>query len=134
MASSTLNHTPSELEALTQARRTMKVARRVVIKASTPVVTHVDNNVALGRLGTLVEQIAQLRRQGREVVVVSSGAIATGTMSMRKSMTLNSTVQETMSGSKANVAPPAPCAAVGQALLMNLCALLTRPPFTSRAP
>jgi len=102
------------------ARRGMHHARRVVIKAGTPVVTHVDGNVALGRIGALVEQIAHLRQQGREVVLVSSGAISTGMLRMRKSMTLNSTVQDTMYSSKSHTVPAAPSAAVGQALLMNL--------------
>ena len=43
-------------------RRQLRLARRIVIKAGTPVLTHVDGNIALGRIGALVEQIAQLRR------------------------------------------------------------------------
>jgi delta-1-pyrroline-5-carboxylate synthetase len=102
-----------------EARRGMHLARRVVIKAGTPVVTHCDGKVALGRIGSLVEQVAILRQQGREVVIVSSGAIATGIERMRKTMALNQTVHETMLGAR-DVARPGPSAAVGQALLMNL--------------
>ena len=46
-----------------EARRGMHLARRVVIKAGTPVVTHCDGKVALGRIGSLVEQVAILRQQ-----------------------------------------------------------------------
>ena len=105
----------------TASRREMHMARRIVIKAGTPVVTHCDGKVALGRIGSLVEQIAILRQQGREVVVVSSGAIATGVERMRKTIALNQTVHDTMLGTNSNdAARPAPSAAVGQALLMNL--------------
>ena len=102
-----------------EARRGMHLARRIVIKAGTPVVTHCDGKVALGRIGSLVEQVAILRQQGREVVIVSSGAIATGIERMRKTMALNQTVHETMLGAR-DMARAGPSAAVGQALLMNM--------------
>lgn len=53
-------------------------ARRVVIKVGTGVVTRTDGRLALGRLGSLAEDIHELREQGVEVVVVSSGAIGLG--------------------------------------------------------
>jgi len=70
-------------------RKALRLARRVLIKVGTPVVTHVDGNLALGRIGALVEQIARLRQEGRDVVLVTSGAISTGSLRMRKTMTLN---------------------------------------------
>ena len=59
-------------------RSGFRFAKRVVIKVGTPVATHIDGNIALGRIGALVEQIAQLRQEGRDVVVITSGAIGTG--------------------------------------------------------
>lgn len=114
-------------EAATDAhRRAMRVARRVVLKVGTPVITHCDGNLALGRIGALVEQIARLRQEGREVVIVTSGAISTGALRMRKTMTLKSTLEETILQGKAPGHEgdadmnQSAASAVGQALLMNM--------------
>ncbi len=48
------------------------------MKVGTRVVTREDGGVALGRLGRLAEQIQGLRRDGREVLLVTSGAIGLG--------------------------------------------------------
>ncbi len=67
------------------ARTQLSLAKRVVIKVGTGVVTRSDRHVALGRLGGLVEQIHELMAgdlanglSPREVVLVSSGAIGLG--------------------------------------------------------
>jgi delta-1-pyrroline-5-carboxylate synthetase len=45
----------------------------------TAVVTrHTDNRLALGRLGALVEQLHALVRSGRQVILVTSGAVCVG--------------------------------------------------------
>ena len=41
-----------------------------------------------------MEQIALLRQEGRDVVIVTSGAISTGSMRMRKSLTLATSVRD----------------------------------------
>jgi glutamate 5-kinase len=56
----------------------MRDAKRVVVKVGTAVVTRPDARLALGRLGALVEQIRRQHEAGREVVLVSSGAIGLG--------------------------------------------------------
>jgi glutamate 5-kinase len=53
-------------------------AHRIVVKLGTNVVTHDGVELALGRVNALVEDIARLRRAGKEVVLVSSGAIGMG--------------------------------------------------------
>lgn len=53
-------------------------ADRVVVKLGTHVVTHHGRDFALGRVFGLVEQLARLRRAGKDVVVVSSGAVGLG--------------------------------------------------------
>ena len=100
-------------------RRELRLARRIVIKAGTPVLTHVDGNIALGRIGALVEQIAQLRNEGRDVVLVTSGAISTGTHRMRRSMTLSRSIQDSVGRQPPAVRQEA-AAAVGQSLLMSM--------------
>src|SRR5690606_34770339 len=62
----------------TADRRSLAQARRIVIKLGTGVVTHDGVRLALGRLHGLVEEFAELRKQGKEVLVVSSGAVGLG--------------------------------------------------------
>jgi glutamate 5-kinase len=52
--------------------------QRIVVKLGTNVIMRPDGKVALGLLCGLVEQIAALRAQGLEVLVVSSGAVGLG--------------------------------------------------------
>lgn len=59
-------------------RKRLADARRIVIKLGTHVVTHGGNEFALGRVFGLVESVARLRREGHDVLVVSSGAIGLG--------------------------------------------------------
>ena len=101
------------------ARRALRFSRRVVIKVGTPVITHMDGNIALSRIGALVEQIALLRQEGRDVVIVTSGAIGTGSMRMRKSLTLASSMQYSLN-SPALAVDKNGAAAVGQSLLMSM--------------
>ena len=46
-------------------RKSLRFARRIIVKIGTPVATHVDGNIALGRIAGIVEQIAMLRQEGR---------------------------------------------------------------------
>ena len=52
-------------------------ARRVVIKVGSSVLTS-SRGVDLGVINRLCDEISMLREQGRQVVIVSSGAIASG--------------------------------------------------------
>ncbi len=52
--------------------------QRVVVKAGTSVLTGGNDRLDLGAMAGIVEQVAELRQQGREVLLVSSGAIAAG--------------------------------------------------------
>src|SRR4051812_42958412 len=61
-----------------EARRALADAHRIVVKLGTHVVTHDGVELALGRLMGLVESMARLRHAGREVVLVSSGAVGMG--------------------------------------------------------
>jgi glutamate 5-kinase len=82
--------------------------RRIVVKLGTNVIMRPDGKVALGLLCGLVEQIAALRAQGVEVLVVSSGAVGLGAerLGLRARPTAVEDVQA--------------CAAVGQSRLMAL--------------
>ena len=72
---------PSQTLGQTRAvspRQDIAAARRIVIKLGTHVITHASAGLALGRLCSLVEGVAAVHRQGREVVLVSSGAVGMG--------------------------------------------------------
>jgi len=81
---------------------------RIVVKLGTNVIMRQDGRVALGLLCGLVEQIAALRADGLEVLVVSSGAVGLGMerLGLRTRPT--------------NVAQIQACAAIGQSRLMSL--------------
>lgn len=51
---------------------------RIVIKIGSNVFTQADGLPDLKRIGHLVEQIAEIKKQGKEVILVSSGAVASG--------------------------------------------------------
>jgi len=63
---------------MSESRRHLGDAHRIVVKLGTHVVTHDGVELALGRLMGLVESMARLRHAGREVVLVSSGAVGMG--------------------------------------------------------
>jgi len=52
--------------------------KRIVAKFGTSLLTAGTDRLDLEVMASLVEQVAQLQRQGKEVIVVSSGAIAAG--------------------------------------------------------
>jgi glutamate 5-kinase len=83
-------------------------ARRVVLKLGTRVVTHPDGHVALPRIFAVVETASRLRREGRQVLIVSSGAVGLGVEALG------------FSGMPADLMERQACAAVGQTRLMGL--------------
>ncbi len=85
-----------------------RTLHRIVVKLGTNVIMRPDGKVALGLLCGLVEQIAALRAQGMEVLVVSSGAVGLGMerLGLRERPTVVAQVQA--------------CAAIGQSRLMAL--------------
>jgi glutamate 5-kinase len=61
------------------ARRALTRARRLVVKVGSGLITEPGQGPHEGRIGALAADIASLIRDRREVALVSSGAIATGT-------------------------------------------------------
>jgi len=56
----------------------LATAKRIVVKVGSSLVTNRGQGLDHSALARWVSQIAELRRLGREVVIVSSGAIAEG--------------------------------------------------------
>lgn len=53
-----------------------------------------DARLALGRLGGLVEQLEALVRSGRQMILVTSGAVSVGRQKLRQQQILNSSPLE----------------------------------------
>lgn len=82
-------------------------AKRIVIKLGTQIVMGNGGMLAVDRLKGLVDQCAELTRQGKSVILVSSGAVGLG----RQVLNLRE--------AKLSLAEKQACAAVGQNLLMD---------------
>ncbi|MBQ4002448.1 MAG: glutamate 5-kinase, partial [Bacteroidaceae bacterium] len=68
--------------------------RRVAVKVGSNVLTRSDGTLDITRMSALVDQLADLRRRGVEVILVSSGAVASG----RSEMHLPASETEQMDG------------------------------------
>lgn len=117
-----------------QLRTQILDAHRIVIKVGTNVIMRDDGGIALGRLYGLIESVANLVKQGKEVLLVSSGAVGLGAQRLKlaqkpRLLTLKQA-----------------CAAIGQSLLMAIYedafeklgivtaqVLLTEDDFTNRS-
>ncbi len=93
---------------MSAARARLREARRLVVKLGTQVVTHDGVELALGRLMGLVESLARLRQEGRELLLVSSGAVGMG----RRALGLTERPR--------SLGLRQACAAVGQGHLMSV--------------
>ena len=60
------------------ARQRLKEARRVVVKVGTSTLAHETGMLNLYRIDHLLRELADLMNEGREIILVSSGAIAAG--------------------------------------------------------
>jgi glutamate 5-kinase len=63
---------------MSEARRQLRDAHRIVVKLGTQVVTQDGGAPALERIRNIVEGLGRLRNGGREVLLVSSGAVSLG--------------------------------------------------------
>ena len=67
--------------------------RRIVIKIGSNVLTRQDGKLDVTRMSALVDQVAWLRKQDIEVILVSSGAVACGRRELTVDHTLDSVEQ-----------------------------------------
>ena len=108
------------------SRSDMKDARRVIVKLGTALITREnEDGVALGRLASTVEQVSQLQNEGRQMLLVTSGAVAFGRQVLRKEAMMTMTMRKSLSpkdilqNSRVAIQRQA-CAAFGQKGLMSL--------------
>jgi glutamate 5-kinase len=87
----------------------LRSARRVVIKFGTNIVIDPNGEFSTARLQNIISSIARLKQNGRQVVLVSSGAVGLGAGKLQLNRSrLNDVVMRQA------------CAAVGQSMLMHM--------------
>ncbi|NLF83112.1 MAG: glutamate 5-kinase [Candidatus Gastranaerophilales bacterium] len=59
-------------------REKIKNLKRIVFKLGTNIITGDNGNIALSRVYALLEAIAELKTKGREIILVTSGAVGMG--------------------------------------------------------
>jgi glutamate 5-kinase len=91
-----------------EREKRLKSARRLVIKVGTSTVTGAEGELCAERVRPIVQSIAKLMKEGRQVVLVSSGAVGLG----RGWLGLHPSRLHDLVTMQA-------CAAVGQSLLMD---------------
>ena len=82
--------------------------RRIVVKVGSNVLTRDDGKLDITRISAIVDQTAWLLNQGHEVILVSSGAVASGRGELQVQRRLDSVAQRQL------------YSALGQAKLINL--------------
>ncbi len=63
-------------------RKELKNTKRIVIKLGTSTLTHANGKLNFGRIDLIARILSDLQNKGLEVVLVTSGAIATGAIRM----------------------------------------------------
>ncbi len=89
-------------------RERVAAAKRIVVKVGTNVIIRDDGSISIGVLYGIAESLAHLCRAGREVLVVSSGAVGLGAQRLA------------LCSRPSGVVMTQACAAVGQSRLMSL--------------
>lgn len=90
-----------------RAREALKAAQRVVVKVGTSSITYENGRMNLGNINRLARALSDQMNRGKEMILVSSGAIAVGRSKLRQA-----TPPQNMPEKQA-------FASIGQSALMN---------------
>lgn len=88
-------------------RNGLKEAKRIVIKIGTSILTDKEGNIDINYIRSIAKQISKLRKDGKEIIMVSSGAIGCG----RRELGIKGRIRD--------IKLRQATAAVGQSLLMH---------------
>ena len=91
-------------------REQIKDAKRIVVKVGTSTLLHPNGKINLYRMEHLVRELSDLASQGKEVILVTSGAIGVGMVRMG------------LKKRPSSVPEKQALASVGQVLLMRILA------------
>ena len=89
-------------------RESIKNSKRIIIKIGTSTLTYENGNINLGRIEKIARSISDLINSGKEVILVTSGAIGVGVSKMHLKKDRNLLEKSTAAAS------------VGQVALMNI--------------
>lgn len=85
----------------------IKDAKRIVFKFGTNVLRNDEKDISLSRIYSFIEDIAKLHKQGKEIIIVTSGAVGLGAKKAGVTSTSDIIVKQA-------------CAAIGQGQLMSI--------------
>lgn len=85
----------------------LEKAKRIVIKVGTNVLRNDDGETALSRIYSFIEDISKLVKEGKEVILVTSGAVGLGKKRLNLTSTEGAAIKQA-------------CAAIGQGKLMSI--------------
>lgn len=88
-------------------RKNITEANRIIIKFGTNILTNEEGEVSLPRVYSFIEDVSKLKKTGKEIILVTSGAVGLG----KKKLGITSTDA---------VAMKQACAAIGQSKLMSI--------------
>lgn len=89
------------------SREKITQANRIVIKFGTNILTNEEGEVSLPRVYSFIEDVSKLKKSGKEIILVTSGAVGLG----KKKLGVDNTDA---------VALKQACAAIGQSKLMSI--------------
>ena len=82
-------------------------AKKIVVKIGTNVITNREGTLDLGIIKNLVRQITEIKRRGKDVIIITSGAIGSGMKELQLKKRPENVVMQQV------------CAAIGQHILMT---------------
>ncbi|MBR1753581.1 glutamate 5-kinase [bacterium] len=88
-------------------RTDFKNAKRIVIKFGTNVLTNEEGQISLSRVYSFVEDVYRLKKTGKEIILVTSGAVGLGRGKVSKYCPNKEALKQA-------------CAAIGQSKLMSI--------------
>lgn len=88
-------------------RNRMLNAKRIVFKFGTNILRNDDGDISLSRVYSFIEDAAKLKKSGREIIIVTSGAVGLGAKKLGVDSDTSMSVKQA-------------CAAVGQCQLMSI--------------
>ncbi len=81
--------------------------KRIIFKFGTNVLRNEDGEISLARIYSFVEDISKLQKAGKEIIIVTSGAVGLGAKALQVDSSKNISLKQA-------------CAAIGQSRLMSI--------------